>query len=378
MIAAAAALAVVAWLVLLVGRDGFWRCDQTLEPRTPAVAPAVLAIVPARDEAALIEASVASLLAQDYAGRLDVLVVDDGSADDTARLASSVPLPEPVNRGLHVRAAPPPPSGWSGKVAAQAAGLEIAADLGLDAPWLWFTDADIVHAPATLSRLVAAAERHDAHLVSVMADLHLDSRVERWLVPAFVYFFQLLYPFRAVNDRRRGIAAAAGGCMLIERATLARAGGLAAIRDRLIDDVALARAVKAAGARVRLVLGHECRSRRAYDLGAFWRMVRRTAFTELGHSWVRLAGAVAGLVLLFVVPLLAVVFADGTGRLAGVGALALMASSIAPMLRWYGLGRWRALLLPPAAWAYTAMTLHSAIAHTRGRTAEWRGRVYRS
>jgi hopene-associated glycosyltransferase HpnB len=263
-------------------------------------------------------------------------------------------------------------------VAAQRAGQAFATAQGLDAPRLWFTDADIVHAPRTLGRLVATAERHDAALVSVMADLNVASRVERWLVPAFVYFFQLLYPFRAVNDPTRDVAAAAGGCMLVERATLERAGGLAAIRDRLIDDVALARAVKATGGGIRLVLSHDCRSRRAYDLAAFWTMVRRTAFTELRRSWRRLAAALAGLALLFVVPIVAILAAGGTGRLAALAAFGLMLASFRPVLRWYELGAWRALLLPPAAWAYMAMTLHSALAHARGRTARWRGRLYRS
>ena len=248
----------------------------------------------------------------------------------------------------------------------------------VDAPWLWFTDADIAHAPATLSRLVATAERRDASLVSVMADLNVTSAVERWLVPAFVYFFQLLYPFPAVNDRRRKPAAAAGGCMLVARTVLDRAGGLEVIRDQLIDDVALARAVKATGASIRLVLSHGCTSRRPYDFQAFWTMVRRTAFTELRHSWSRLAGALAGLTLLFVVPPAAVLLAGGVGRVAGLLALGLMALSVRPTLRWYHLGSWRALLWPPAAWAYMAMTLHSALAHARGRTARWRGRVYRS
>ena len=371
-----AGLAAVAWLGLLSGRDGFWRCDQVLEDATPSTSPDVVAIVPARDEAALIVANVASLLAQDYAGRLDVVVVDDASRDDTAARAAAVAVPP--HRGLYIHAAPPPPAGWSGKVAAQRAGLEFATAHGLDAPWLWLTDADIVHAPDTLARLVAAAERHDAALVSVMADLNTATTVERWLVPAFVYFFQLLYPFRAVNDPARGVAAAAGGCMLVERAALARAGGLEAIRDRLIDDVALAARLKATGASIRLVLSHACRSRRAYDLGAFWAMVRRTAFTELRHSWWRLAGAIAGLALLFVVPLLALVAAGPVGSAAGLAALVLTVWSLRPMLRWYGLAGWRALLLPPAAWAYAAMTLHSALAYARGRTARWHGRLYRS
>jgi hopene-associated glycosyltransferase HpnB len=368
--------AALAWLGLLRCRDGFWRCDQTLDEQRPVSTRDVLAIVPARDEAATIAASVASLLRQDYAGRLDVVVVDDGSGDDTGARAAA--LTPPAGRGLHVHVAPPPPAGRSGKVAAQRAGLAFAQARGLEAPWLWFTDADIVHAPATLSRLVATAERRRVAMVSVMADLNLTRPVERWLVPAFVYFFQLLYPFRAVNDPGRAVAAAAGGCMLVERSALEAAGGLAAIEDRLIDDVALGAAVKRTGRPIRLVLAHACRSLRVYDFAAFWTMVRRTAFTELRHSWWRLAGALAGLALLFVMPLAAM--ASGRPLPVGAGALALaaMAVSARPILAWYGLAPWRAVLFPPAAWAYAAMTLHSAIAHGQGRTAAWRGRVYRS
>jgi hopene-associated glycosyltransferase HpnB len=371
-----AGLAAVAWLGLLLARDGFWRCDQILDEGTRATAWDVLAIVPARDEAALIEASLASLLAQDHAGRLDVVVVDDGSRDDTAARAAA--LPAPAGRGLHVHAAPPPPPGWSGKVAAQRAGLAYANATGLEARWLWLTDADIVHAPDTLARLVANAERHRAAMVSVMAQLATTHPVERWLVPVFVWFFQLLYPFGAVNDPRRRVAAAAGGCVLVERAALERAGGFEAIRTELIDDVALARAVKASGASIRLVLAPGTRSRRAYDFAAFWTMVRRTAFTELQHSWARLLAAVAGLVLLFVVPPVAVVAGGAAARAAALVSLAAMAVSVRPILRWYGLGAWRAVLWPPAAVAYMAMTLHSALAHARGRRAHWRGRLYRS
>lgn len=377
MIDLVAGLAAVAWLGLLVARDRFWHCDQVLDEGAPATACDILAIVPARDEAALIEASLASLLAQDYAGRLDVVVVDDGSLDDTAARAAALPVPDD-GRGLHVHAALPPPSGWSGKVAAQRAGLAHANATGLEARWLWLTDADIVHAPDTLARLVATAERHRAAMVSVMAQLATTRPVERWLVPVFVWFFQLLYPFKAVNDRRRRVAAAAGGCVLVERAALERAGGFEAIRAELIDDVALARAVKASGASIRLVLAHGSRSRRAYDFAAFWTMVRRTAFTELRHSWARLAAALAGLGLLFVVPPIALVAGGDGARAAALVALAAMAVSVRPILRWYGLGAWRAVLWPPAAVAYMAMTLHSALAHARGRRAHWRGRLYRS
>ncbi len=371
---ALALAALAAWLALLSARDGYWRADQLLGDGRPRHAAEVIAIVPARDEAATIRDAVASLLAQDHAGGLTVVVVDDGSRDGTGALATAVPTAR-GDRRVAVVAAAPPPAGWSGKVAAQAAGLRHAETLGLDAPWLWLTDADIVHETTVLRRLLARAERQGSALVSVMVDLHTATAVERWLAPVFVHFFQLLYPFRAVNDPTRPTAAAAGGCILVEREALAAAGGFAAIHDRLIDDVALARAIKRRGHRLWLGLDHGSRSLRAYDLAGFWAMVRRTAFTELGCSYGRLVLALAGLGLLFVVPWL-LVLGGGAARGPALGAVGLMSASLVPTLRWYGLGPWRALAFAPAAWAYMAMTVHSAWAHARGRQAAWRGRNY--
>mgnify|MGYP006281478337 CR=1 FL=1 len=365
-----AASSLAAWLVLLLFRDRFWRADQRLGDHDPGAFPAVLAIVPARNEAATVDAALASLLAQDYPGRLDVVLVDDGSRDATAAIARGLAAEAPPGRRLRVVTAPPPPAGWSGKVAAQAAGLAAAE---APAPWLWLTDADIVHARHVLRRLTGEARAHAVSLVSVMVDLRIANRVERWLVPPFVLFFQLLYPFRAVNDPGRPIAAAAGGSILIERAALADAGGFAAIRDRSIDDVALAAAVKGSGRAIRLVLDHGSASLRGYDLAAFWRMVTRTAFVELDHSYGRLVMALAGLALLFVAPL-ALLAAPAPASWLAAAASTLGLVAVLPMLRWYGLHPLWALAFPPAAWAYMAMTLHAALDHARGRRQRWRGR----
>ncbi len=366
----------LAWLVLLVGRGGYWRVREILPEGVPPTAPAAVAIVPARNEAATIEVAVASLLAQRYAGPFGIIVVDDGSTDDTvARLRGLAEGAAPAR--LTIVAAPPLAPGWSGKVAAQAAGLAEARAQMPDAGWVWLTDADIVHEPTVLAGLVRHAAVREATLVSLMVDLNVQSAAERWLVPAFVYFFRLLYPFAFVADPRRPTAAAAGGCMLVRPSALQAIGGFAAIKNELIDDVALARAIKAKGGKLWLGQSHASKSLRAYDFGRFWAMVRRSAFTELDYSYAKLALSVLGLGFVFLGPAL-LLLADGLARMCGVLALALMLVSYLPMLRWYGLHPAWALLLPFTACAYLAMTLHSALAHARGRSAQWHGRVYRA
>ncbi len=369
---------VAIWLGLLFARGGYWRMAERLGNARSSTHPPVLAIVPARNEATTIERALTSLLVQDYRGRLDIVLVDDQSTDETGRRAEAVALRAGDRRAVHVVRTASPPAGWSGKTWAQLAGLRHADDLGLEAPWLWLTDADIVHDADVLARLLGEAEASDAALVSVMVDLEVASPAERWLVPAFVYFFALLYPFARVRSADRRVAAAAGGCVLVRRATFDRAGGFRAIHDRLIDDVALAQTVKASGGAIALCLDHASRSLRRYDLATFWAMVRRTAFTELGYSHVRLVLALGGLALVFLAPPLLALFADGPARALGVAAWAMMAWSYGPILRWYGLHRAWAFILPLTAAAYMAMTIHSALAHRLGQRAVWRGRAYRA
>jgi hopene-associated glycosyltransferase HpnB len=359
---ALALLALLAWLYLALLHGRFWQGGPILAPAQPVHAPPVAVVVPARDEAAVVERSIGSLLAQDYPGPFRVVLVDDGSEDGTAEIARGL-----GNTRLEVIAGTPRPPGWAGKLWAVQQGVATT-----DAEWLLLTDADIVHDPRHLASLMAQAERSGAELVSEMVALNCASRAERALVPAFVYFFQLLYPFARVNDPRRRVAAAAGGTILVRRAALERAGGIAAIRAALIDDVALATVVK----RVAPVwLGHStlARSIRPYPhIGDIWRMVARSAYVQLHYSLLLLAGTVLGLALLFVVPPAAAV----SGHVSGLAGWGIMAATYLPTLRRFGLSPWRAPLLPLVAVFYMVATLGSAIDHHRGRGVVWKRRAY--
>lgn len=369
-----------AWIYLVYAHAGFWRADQWLGP-VPAHGPArpgVVAVVPARNEAATIARTAESLMAQAYDGPLAIVVVDDSSSDGTGDLAR-----EALNRGTRpfaVVTAPPLPSGWSGKLAAMEHGLREAARLMPEARYVWFTDADIVHGPRTLERLIAKAGEGFA-LVSLMVRLDCRGYWDRLLIPAFVFFFQMLYPFPAVNAKPSRIGGAAGGCLMLERDALERIGGLAAIKGALIDDCALAEAVRQEG--LRLWLGHadDSRSLRAYGaLAETWRMVVRTAYTQLDYSALKLAGTVLGMALVFLAPPLVVILAPWHGSvpalLAGLAAIGLMLRAYGPTLRVYGLDSMRGLTLPLAAALYTAMTVDSAIRHWQGRGGAWKARTY--
>ena len=379
--------ALAAWLVLLAGRGGFWRARERLDQDGPELAawPAVVAVVPARDEAAVIERTAAALLAQDYPGPFSVILVDDHSSDGTARLARRAAESCGRSGRLTVAEARPLPPGWTGKLWALAEGLRRGEAEAPQAGYVLFTDADILHDPGSLARLVAKAEREDRDLVSLMVLLRCDSPWERLLVPPFVFFFAMLYPFAWVGDPQARTAAAAGGCMLVRRAALARAGGLAPIRGEIIDDCALARLIKRDGraggpGRIWLGLTHRVTSIRPYEsLASLWAMVSRSAFAQLGYSAGLLAATLAGMAAVFLAPAgLALAYPwHGSGLAAGLGAAAwaLMAVTLAPILRLYGQPRAMALLLPAAAALYCAMTLSSAIQHWRGRGGRWKGRV---
>lgn len=364
----AAVVAVVAWVYLVVGHGRFWWARATLpEGREPDEWPDVVAVVPARDEAGILPETLPTLLGQEYPGRFRVVLVDDGSGDGTAQVAARI--------GADVVRAGARPEGWAGKVWAMAEGVRAAGE----PDFLLFTDADIAYAPGTVGRLVRAAVEERCDLVSQMARLNTSTRWERWLVPAFVYFFAQLYPFRRVARGGR-TAAAAGGCMLVRREVLERAGGLERIRGALIDDVAFGRMIKRAGGRCRLDLSRDVVSRRPYPRPAdLWDMVARSAYDQLRYSPVLLAGTVLGLVLLYLVPPVAGVGGLITGhRLAagaGLAGWALMALTYVPMLRFYGLPVWRALALPLVAIAYTAMTVDSARRYRAGRGGAWKGRT---
>jgi len=352
--------AVLAWAYLLLFHGRFWHAGPVLAPARPAQMPPVAAIVPARDEAEVVDAAAASLAAQDVP--LHVVVVDDGSSDATAAIA---------RRHATVIAGTPRPAGWAGKLWAVQQGIAATHE-----PWLLLTDADILHAPTHLATLMAQAERTGADLVSEMVLLNCTSAAERMLVPAFVYFFQLLYPFARVNDPRSRVAGAAGGTMLVRRAALERIGGIGAIRGALIDDVALATAIKRGG---RVWLGHSglARSIRPYPHAAdIWRMIARSAYVQLRHSPLLLLATLVGMALIFWTPLLAALFGAGVLRALGAIAWLAMAGSFVPTLRRYGLSPLRALLLPFVTTFFMAATAASAFDHHRGRGVVWKRRAY--
>ncbi len=402
-----AVLAALAWAYLLTAHGGYWRTSQRLPAATPAgrdspvgagvpggagalggpgdraAWPSVVAVVPARNEAAILPVTLPTLRSQEYPGPFSVVLVDDASTDGTAATATA--LGAGAGHELRVVRADPPPPGWAGKVNAMEQGTAAAG--ACDS--LLFTDADISSAPGTLAALVHAAVADDRALVSQMALLRADTGWERFIVPAFVYFFAQLYPFRWVNRPSSRTAAAAGGCMLVRREVLAAAGGLAQIRGARIDDVALGRLLKRPPTRARCWLGFttEVRSRRPYPrLAGLWDMVARSAYTQLRYSPGLLAGTIAGLLWLYALPPVATVaglagLAAGAGgpaawcAAAGLAAWALMTISYLPVLRLYQLPAWRAPALPAVALLYVSMTVDSARRHHAGRGGEWKGRT---
>ena len=376
-----AALALAAWLYLALGRRGFWHANQRLEPagkRGPVDWPTVAAVVPARNEAEVIEGSLRSLLAQDYPGKFGIVLVDDGSGDGTGEFARAIA--QGADRPLAVVAGRPLPPGWTGKLWALSQGLDVAGETLPDHAYAWLTDADIEHSPDVLRRLVAKADGDDRALVSVMARLNCDSLWERLLIPAFVFFFQKLYPFPTVNDPATSTAAAAGGCLLVRRTLLDRAGGITAIRDELIDDCALADRVRRAGGRLWLGLTADVRSRRPYArLVDIWDMVARSAYTQLRHSPWLLVGTLLGMALLYLAPPLLVLTSPlhGDWLAAGLAAAAwsTMAVLYRPTLQLYDRSAWAGLALPVAGLLYSLMTVSSAIRHWRGHGGRWKGRV---
>ncbi|WP_066587113.1 glycosyltransferase [Sphingomonas pruni] len=364
-----AGLSLAIWLVLIFARHGFWLArerDTRDVPADPKHWPDVVAVVPARDEADVIARSIGSLAAQDYPGRFRIILMDDSSSDGTADIARGLG----VERIEVVRGLPLAP-GWTGKLWAVSQGIERA---GSAPTWLWLTDADIEHAPDTLRTLVARGEASGLALVSLMAKLRADSFAERMLIPAFVFFFQMLYPFALVN-RPTGLGGAAGGCMLVRREALAAAGGIAAIRGALIDDCALGALLKRQG-RIWLGLTDRSRSIRPYDgFGVVAAMISRSAYAQLRYSPLLLAGTLLGLALVYAAPPLLALFGHGAARFAGIAAWALMAIAFQPMLAFYRRSPLWGVALPLIAAFYAACTLLSAWQHMRGRGGMWKGRA---
>jgi hopene-associated glycosyltransferase HpnB len=382
MIAALTLIPLASWLYLLVGRGWFWLCrerDDSARAKSvggePNAWPSVVAVVPARDEADMITHSVRSLLGQDYPGPFSVIVVDDQSADGTAAAAMAAANEARGADRLRIVSGTGPPPGWTGKLAAMQRGVAEVEAAGAPPDYLLFTDADIAYAPHVVSLLVAITLARKSVLTSLMVRLRCESAAERWLAPAFVFFFQMLYPFAWVNDPRRATAAAAGGSMLVRREALQAAGGLEAVRGALIDDCALGALMKGQGP-IWLGLTENVESLRAYEtLDDFRRMVARSAFAELRYSPLRLAGAIGGMAVVYVAPPLFAVFTRGVTQAAGLLAWGLMALSLMPTLKLYRRPLLGALALPAIAAAYVAFTFDSALQYWRGRGGYWKGRI---
>jgi hopene-associated glycosyltransferase HpnB len=358
------------WLYLLLLRRGFWllRERDSALVAAPAVWPSVVAVVPARNEVDVIQQSIGSLVAQDYPGPFHVVLVDDQSDDGTADLARGLSCDR-----LTVLTGGPRPKGWTGKLWAMQQGCDEAAKSAPE--FLWFTDADIAHSADNLRQLVARAENGRRVLVSLMARLHCRSAAEHFLIPAFVFFFDMLFPFGAVNDPYSRLAAAAGGCMLARRNALEKAGGIDSIRHNIIDDCALGRAMKAQGP-IWLGLTDRAVSLRRYPhISDIRHMVTRTAYAQLGYSPFMLAGTLLGLAMVYLAPVLTALFAWGISQMAGWLAWIIMAVMFQPMLRFYRLSPLWGLALPLIGVFYAAFTLESAFQHWAGRGGMWKGRA---
>jgi hopene-associated glycosyltransferase HpnB len=372
----AAFLALAIWSYLAFGRGGFWRCAERDDstPPPPQVWPRIAVVIPARDEADVIGQCLGSLLGQDYPGPWSVVLVDDNSGDGTASIAGQAASDCGSPDRLTVVSGTALPRGWTGKLWALSQGMAAAQSLDQAVEYFLLSDADIVYAPEMLRWLVSHTVSRGALLASFMVKLRCDSKSERFLVPAFVFFFQMLYPFSWVNRSDRATAAAAGGCMLVRADILREIGGIAAIRDSLIDDCALARKFKAKGP-IWLGLTDRVISIRSYPgWSDMAQMVSRSAYAQLGYSLLQLAGAVSALVLTFVIPPVAALVGSGYAPLFGLGAWATMAVLFMPTLRIYGMARLGAVALPAIAFSYLMFTVHSAWQSIRGKGGFWKGR----
>jgi len=363
------------WIYLLAARGSFWRLSEDkIEPRRLENWPRVAAVVPARNEAATISQAISSLAKQDYPGEFSIVVVDDHSEDGTATLAQKAANESGASRRVRIHTAAPLASGWTGKLWALNEGLQLAASQLPE--FLWFTDADIEHAPDTLRRLVFRAERDSLDLVSLMVLLQTKTFPERLLIPPFLYFFLMLYPPRWIADPNASTAAAAGGCILLRRNVLAPIGGIASIRGEVIDDCALARAVKSRGGRIWMGLTRASVSLRSYGTFAEIRdLIARTAFTQLHYSFLLLVLALAGLFTTFLLPWFLFFAYPGEAWLLVDTAIALMVATFLVTVRLYNLSAAWALTLPFAAAFYGYATWLSAVRYWLGRGGQWKGRA---
>jgi hopene-associated glycosyltransferase HpnB len=369
-----AAIPLAIWIYLLVARGHFWRVREE-HPETKSLEhwPRVVAVVPARNEAATISRAISSLANQDYPGEFSIIVVDDQSEDGTAALAQTAASQSGASQRAQIVSAVPPEPGWTGKLWALNQGVQVAAP---QAPaYLWFTDADIEHAPDTLRRLVVLAQEESLDLASLMVLLQAKTFPERLLIPPFLYFFLMLYPPRWIADPKASTAGAAGGCILLRHEPLERIGGYAAIRGEVIDDCALARAVKNSGGKIWMGLTRSSVSLRNYGTFAEIRdLIARTAFTQLRYSFVLLLATLAGLFVTYVLAWICFFTLDDPGWLLASTAISIMTATYGMTVRFYGLPWLWALTLPFAAIFYGYATFLSAVRYGLGRGAQWKGR----
>jgi hopene-associated glycosyltransferase HpnB len=380
------------WIYLLGFRGRFWQTNLTidrLEPDEIKSYPSVVAIVPARNEAELLPLTLPSLLKQNYLGLFSVVLIDDRSTDGTAKVAREIAKNLETERQLEIITTEPLPSGWTGKLWAMEQGIRYTHQKSKQPDYFLLTDADIEHDPANLHQLILKAQKERANLVSLMVLLRCQSLWEKFLIPAFVFFFQKLYPFAWVNNPDKQTAAAAGGCILIERQTLEKIGGLASIRHALIDDCALAQAVKRNNQiersfgfrRIWLGLTTSTRSLRTYpSLSSIWDMVARTAFTQLNYSGWLLSGTLFAMGLIYLISPLGLIVSLLTGNwaiaIASLFTCLLMFVAYLPTVKFYRLSFWWTLSLPAIAFLYVLMTFDSAVRHWQGKGGAWKGRIY--
>jgi hopene-associated glycosyltransferase HpnB len=380
-------LALLVWLGLLMFRGQFWRTDQQLPdlPLALETWPTVCAVVPARNEAEVLPQTLRSLLTQAYPGSFSILLVDDQSTDGTASIAQQIATALGKSEQLQVLSGEPLPSGWTGKLWAMEQGVRQLQQHNPVPDYVLLTDADIQHDRFNLQRLVAHAQTHQLDLVSLMVRLRCQSGWEQFLIPAFVFFFQKLYPFRWVNDPHHPMAAAAGGCILLKQEVLNRMGGLQILQAALIDDCTLAQVVKSSRrdrtTGIWLGLTQHTVSLRSYDsLQTIWDMVARTAYTQLNYSPWLLIGTVLAMSLIYLVPPFGAVIGLVTGQwivaLLGLGGWLMMSLTYWPIIQFYKCSPGFVVTLPAIAALYTLMTIDSALRHWRGQGGAWKGRVY--
>lgn len=371
MIAFVSLLSFVFWVYLIGFHGRFWRSTPVLAHRAPSGKAKVAVIVPARDEAESIRQCLESLLAQDYPGELSIILVDDNSTDGTGEIAASCGADEQ----LTILTGEPLPPGWSGKLWAVHQGL--AHEKAKTADYVLLTDADIVHARDHISALVAKAEVERLELVSEMVRLNCETIVERALIPAFIFFFQMLYPFVWVANSKKRLAGAAGGTMLVARAALDRIQGVSRIRHHLIDDCSLAKEIKSTGGRIWLGHSERAVSTRIYSYWQeVWKMIARTAYVQLDHSPLMLLGCIVAMCVIYCEPPLLTVFAHGSARMLGVFSWLLMALAFQPTLRSYRRSPLWGFALPCIGLFYLCATVASALRHHSGRGGGWKNRVY--